>query len=397
MKNKVYYGEYSLKHWIELLLTKNIILPEYQRLFVWKPEKVIKLIQSISDESFVPPVVIGSYEKNGKRQNLIIDGQQRLTSLLLAYLRLYPKTECFKPKVDDLVTVANDNDDAQDSEDEKFVLGWTFNVLLQNPDIQDSSNSKIKDDRYDKLDFPEQNIKIDDDFFETHYLGFSYLIPQVNQQQYFSTVFRNINSEGEKLSTLEARTSLYFLSDGFNDFFDPPFINTISIKKDEGRERIDFVRYLALLFQYHKEIESNGVNNVAKGYGRKLEDYYQDFIYAVINRQDNTIFCQYDDAYKIRISNLEKTLNQLEFSQKSFPSIIDTDLYLFGLIYSVVLMGKEIDTVKKQDLVKALDQKIADIKDNDDYGTRHKKTPAALKYLRLRILESIKLYRRFIK
>lgn len=196
---------------------------------------------------------------------------------------------------------------------------------------------------------------------------------------------------------MEARTSLYFLSDGFNDFFDPPFINTISIKKDEGRERIDFVRYLALLFQYHKEIESNGVNNVAKGYGRKLEDYYQDFIYAVINRQDNTIFCQYDDAYKIRISNLEKTLNQLEFSQKSFPSIIDTDLYLFGLIYSVVLMGKEIDTVKKQDLVKALDQKIADIKDNDDYGTRHKKTPAALKYLRLRILESIKLYRRFIK
>lgn len=34
MKNKVYYGEYSLKYWIELILKQNIILPEYQRTFV---------------------------------------------------------------------------------------------------------------------------------------------------------------------------------------------------------------------------------------------------------------------------------------------------------------------------------------------------------------------------
>ena len=26
MKNKVYYGEYSLEHWIKLILKKNIVL-----------------------------------------------------------------------------------------------------------------------------------------------------------------------------------------------------------------------------------------------------------------------------------------------------------------------------------------------------------------------------------
>ena len=31
MNTRVYYGEYSLSHWIELVLTQNIILPEYQR------------------------------------------------------------------------------------------------------------------------------------------------------------------------------------------------------------------------------------------------------------------------------------------------------------------------------------------------------------------------------
>ena len=34
--NKVYYGEYSLDRWIKLVLTKKIVLPPYQRYFVWR-------------------------------------------------------------------------------------------------------------------------------------------------------------------------------------------------------------------------------------------------------------------------------------------------------------------------------------------------------------------------
>ena len=40
MDKKVYYGEYSLKHWIELLLKKDLELPPYQRNFVWSEEQV---------------------------------------------------------------------------------------------------------------------------------------------------------------------------------------------------------------------------------------------------------------------------------------------------------------------------------------------------------------------
>ena len=31
MKNRIFYGEYTLKHWIKLMLTSNIVLPDYQR------------------------------------------------------------------------------------------------------------------------------------------------------------------------------------------------------------------------------------------------------------------------------------------------------------------------------------------------------------------------------
>ena len=45
MENRVYYGEYSLKHWIELILKQDIVLPPYQRVFVWKEKKVRQLIE----------------------------------------------------------------------------------------------------------------------------------------------------------------------------------------------------------------------------------------------------------------------------------------------------------------------------------------------------------------
>ena len=47
MENKVYYGEYTLKHWIKLMLSGNIVLPEYQRHFVWRERDVKRLLQSL--------------------------------------------------------------------------------------------------------------------------------------------------------------------------------------------------------------------------------------------------------------------------------------------------------------------------------------------------------------
>jgi hypothetical protein len=40
MNTRVYYGEYTLRHWLNLMLTRNIDLPEYQRSFVWNEDDV---------------------------------------------------------------------------------------------------------------------------------------------------------------------------------------------------------------------------------------------------------------------------------------------------------------------------------------------------------------------
>lgn len=66
MTNHIYYGEYSLKHWIQLLLNRDIQLPEYQRSFVWTDKDIKKLIKSFQDKQFVQLVTIALFKSKNE-------------------------------------------------------------------------------------------------------------------------------------------------------------------------------------------------------------------------------------------------------------------------------------------------------------------------------------------
>lgn len=78
MKTRVYYGQYSLKHWINLMLKENIVLPEYQRRFVWGEKDTKRLIKSFQEGQFVQPITIAQYKVGNTEQNLILDGHNVL-------------------------------------------------------------------------------------------------------------------------------------------------------------------------------------------------------------------------------------------------------------------------------------------------------------------------------
>jgi uncharacterized protein with ParB-like and HNH nuclease domain len=61
---------------------KLVLQPEYQRNFVWSNKQKVYLIDSILNEYPLPKIYIKGYEKNGKKHIEVIDGQQRLTSIL---------------------------------------------------------------------------------------------------------------------------------------------------------------------------------------------------------------------------------------------------------------------------------------------------------------------------
>lgn len=391
MENRVYYGQYSLKHWLDLILKQNIVLPDYQRYFVWNENKVKTLIDTFKKKQFVPPITIGAFKENDVSQNLILDGQQRLTSILLAYLGLYPDPATFKSTVD---RMANENDDSDEDADDSLddILSWDFRKLTEKGKNKQDITTKITQGNYKDIDF-----HIDDDFLKETFLGFSYLVPNTNdtqtQQKYYSSVFRNINIQGESLLPQESRASLYFLKKDLVQFFDPNFSKQISIKNFSSENKADFVRFLALLSQYAKDGNSN---RVARGYKPRMEKYYEEYIYSVVGEATSQLFKDFDTIfadgnYNSRFERLEQTINSLEIP-KQYTSIIEMDINLFGLIYFIVFEDKSIDVTKGPELLQKLDAKITELKLDEG----HKKAPSALKYLKVRIDSSISIYREYI-
>lgn len=78
---------------------KFYVVPSYQRSYVWKPENVNKLLEDLlenftdyendQNDFFIGSIII--YEKESeinKKEYYIIDGQQRLTTLMLILINI---------------------------------------------------------------------------------------------------------------------------------------------------------------------------------------------------------------------------------------------------------------------------------------------------------------------
>lgn len=394
MDTKVYYGEYSLKHWVDLLLAQQITLPEYQRSFVWSKEDVHLFVQSLKRNEFVPPVTIGAFfDEEGNEVNYVIDGQQRLTSILLAYLGYYPNVKKFL-NTDAGVHTSIDEIDEEENEDKDIVLKWTFKELI-------SKKFKNKSEVIDKIKLQEDNYDIIEETLNNDldkiFLGFSYIVPLDKKEQvkYYSSVFRHMNISGVKLLPQETRESLYFLDKEKLPFFKNDVFNQCTVKN----LKVDFVRYAAFASQYSLRDAST---SIMRNYARKEEKYYEDYIYSIINPESaaakKEIFAKFEDSFtnnfKERFVKLQKYLKELNLERK-FPSIVDADLSLFGVFYFVLIKNKDfkVEEIEIKSLQEKINKEIEIIKSD----ILVYKNPSLLKNLRPRIDKSIEIFQAYLK
>ncbi len=74
-----YPADCTLETWHEMWRDGEIIIPQFQRAFVWKPAQSSRLIESFLMGLPVPPVYL--YLEYHSLERLVIDGQQRLKSV----------------------------------------------------------------------------------------------------------------------------------------------------------------------------------------------------------------------------------------------------------------------------------------------------------------------------
>lgn len=415
MENRIYYGEYSLKHWIDMMLKKKITLPEYQRSFVWDEKAVKRFIKSLKEKQFIPPVTIAHYkiENEDNETNLILDGQQRLTSLLLAAIDHYPDKNKFEKSED----ITRSEDDSEDDENagKDIPIKWTFKKLLELGNNLKSIKKNAEDsNKYNSLKIVDE---IDNDFLENTFLGFSYIVPNSEAkdeiQKSFSKTFREINYFGKSLSAQESRRSLYFMNDKYKDFLDGKIENedvlcSLTITENMQSNKIDFVRYLSILSQY-KATEENAWS-VLKYYSSyaSRENFYVDYVSFIINIEQeshenkfngfdvemvfpNECWKERFKTLKSKTSELKEKIHSLKGKTKSdFDSWIDADYFLFGLIYFVLFEGIKIKLTDS--LIHEL-RSVVDKKRQDKLSS-YSKSPNRLGNLRERLNDSIQIYQK---
>lgn len=421
MKSRTYYGEYSLKHWISMMLSKKIVLPEYQRSFVWDVRDIKRLIKSFQNGQFVQPVTIGLYSNGDDNDtNLILDGQQRLTSLILANIGYAPDLNKFEAAA----SLASDDDSVDSDSESRGPVKWTFeNLLVDN--IHNNTIEKIRervssDERYVKIKIDGLDSTDEEDsmsnFLTNTFLGFSYIVPnsQVGKeiQNGYTRLFRNMNFFGKRLSVLESRRSLYYTNVDFKYFFEGlinPEVDVLcglTIQEKMVNTRIDFVRYLAILSQY--VICDGDIKQVLKWYSAysSREAYYADYVSFILGLEQEEHIEKFDSfkftkvfpnsCWKERYVKLNSEVKKLKKDfeldkNNSFKSWIDVDYWFFGLIYQVVFKGKgliENITPLTSEISKAIQRK------KDDIG--YSKSPNRLGNVRDRLKESIEIYSKYV-
>lgn len=393
MNKKTFYGEYTLLHWLELILTKNILLPEYQRSFVWKKELVENFLKKLKNGTFVPPVIIGSLDRGAQNENIILDGQQRLTSILLGYLGLYPKEDSFRMTDDPLYSSDSDAGD-----DDEIMIEWSFQLLTNDSRNKTKADilANIDNTKYETID---ASARLDDAFLNEAYLGFSYIVPvgenEQTQQKFYSTVFHDINQQGVALQGQESRRSLYYLNTGLVSYFEPrPLINILKLNQGGKVYRYDYVRALALLTQFNKDGNEGNVAKRCKSQER-FELYYEQYINAVVVDDDSPMFGKFSTTIGIanivpRTTKLKDSVEILGFNITFANGIIEADTKLFGLIYYIIFQDKSIDTTRKDDLKTALEAKVSEFRDDENHRS------SGLVYIRRRIRQSIDIYAGYV-
>lgn len=346
METRVYYGQYSLRHWINLMLKGNIVLPEYQRSFVWEEDDIKRLIKSFNDGQFVQPITIAqTLNKENKAINIILDGQQRLTSILLYYLGLFPKKENFQ----EVISLEENNTNVSNNKKKKRTrIEWRFEELLK----KDKDDNDYK--TFNEIE-PKGNEK--DDFLNNHFLGFSYIVPSSNCNNpndinsYYSTLFRKINYYGKALTPRECRSSLYYMNSEIKNYFEGKTNDNknilCDIKTPGNNTNIDIIRYLSNLSLYYA-LKENKKEDEFKFYTK--EEFYTDYVFHVLGQEtedydftkfnfETTLKNNWNNSYE-RICDFIN--NNSEYYNLENPSWNEIDFWLSGLIYWNLFKNKTI-------------------------------------------------------
>lgn len=269
---------------------------------------------------------------------------------------------------------------------------------------------------------------LNDEFFKSTYLGFSYVVPETTRidevQKNFSQLFRNINYFGKKLEPMDSRKSLYYQNQYLTNFFEgkcddgSDIFGELRIIEDLQPSKIDFVRYLAILSQYLVSNRHKDAKDVMVGYSAysSRESYYADYVSYILgveqedrtdkfnNFQFATVFP--NNEWKERFIQLRTAIERIMpianlKDGKSFNAWYEADYWLFGLIFHILFLGNElkdrlvVTDGKRRNITLSVAIEMAINADKKDASFA--KNANRITYIRERLVKSCIIYKQYVQ
>lgn len=181
----------------------DYVLPKYQRKFVWEKSDVSNLILSLIKNIPIPPLYLYYNNKDGKY--VILDGQQRITSLFMYYKNIFYKGNAQRNRLNfedisaklDAIENMSINDKEQIDSVYKY-LEQTYNL------IKSTFTVSKQDITFENFQENSKRILRRKDL-EVVFVQ----CESKNPNKIYTEIFKLLNSAGKELSSQEIRNGIY--------------------------------------------------------------------------------------------------------------------------------------------------------------------------------------------
>lgn len=222
-------------------------VPGFQRRFVWTKDQVSRLAFSIIKGIPVPPIYVYFDEDEGNE--VILDGQQRMTALFLYFYGIYFQRENKRKKINfkDICSKMAEkrkldeeisNESARDKKKELIERKKSILDYLKTSYEIVETEYYVKDNSGNKHDITFEHFKEK----EKRYLkrkSLQYAVVECAEgdspQTFYTMVFKMLNSAGKNLGRQEVRNGLYWKTKLYRGLFEINEDESLSWRQIYGR------------------------------------------------------------------------------------------------------------------------------------------------------------------
>jgi len=245
-----YGADYTLKGLIDKIKDKEIVIPLFQRKYVWPPKMASSLVESFLLGLPVPQIFL--YKEEETQDLLVVDGQQRLKTILFFYEGAFPdQSEFYLRNV------------------KSQWLGKKY-VDLTEPDKKRFRDSVLRTTIFEQLD-PKDNSSIFEVFKRLNTGGLS-----LTDQEIRNCIIRgNINNFLESLNGHKSWRYLYGKPDADPRMRDTELILRFFALYENGNDYHKPMKEFLTTFMRSKKM----ISLEEQGYYSKLFNNTMDFVY----------------------------------------------------------------------------------------------------------------------